>query len=228
MTPATEFPTAPDRVVRQHCRARTARRRARLRPRSCARTSPRETRSPRLAARPLAPAHPSTSGLATAVAPIYHRSPASMAQTAATRRRRLRRPVRPGAGHRPTGSRLGGLARPADRPNRSRRCASTSPWVRAILAGEPPPEGETLAVELRVHRVRSPARTSPSTLAGPVPRDAAAGPVSWPTGSCCGPAPPTTWRDVRRPRGWPEAANASARPSTGFTNRRLRPLLRRR
>lgn len=78
-------------------------------------------------------------GLGTAVAPIYHRSPASMAQTAATlddlSGGRFRLGL--GIGHRVT---MGGwhgqeIGRPLD------EMAEYLAIVRAVLAGDPPPEG---------------------------------------------------------------------------------------
>src|SRR6476620_4057754 len=78
--------------------------------------------------------------LATAVAPIYHRSPASMAQTAATvddvSGGRFRLGL--GVGHRVT---MGGWhGQQIGNPTSEMR--EYIGIVRAILAGEPPPPGE--------------------------------------------------------------------------------------
>jgi alkanesulfonate monooxygenase SsuD/methylene tetrahydromethanopterin reductase-like flavin-dependent oxidoreductase (luciferase family) len=78
--------------------------------------------------------------LATAVAPIYHRSPASMAQTAATvddiSRKRFRLGL--GIGHRSTMS--GWHSQEIGKPTAEMR--EYIAIVRAILAGEPPPPGK--------------------------------------------------------------------------------------
>jgi alkanesulfonate monooxygenase SsuD/methylene tetrahydromethanopterin reductase-like flavin-dependent oxidoreductase (luciferase family) len=84
--------------------------------------------------------HTDRVGLATAVAPIYHRSPASMAQTAATvddiSCGRFRLGL--GIGHRST---MGGWhGQQIGKPTAEMR--EYIAIVRAILAGEPPPPGK--------------------------------------------------------------------------------------
>jgi alkanesulfonate monooxygenase SsuD/methylene tetrahydromethanopterin reductase-like flavin-dependent oxidoreductase (luciferase family) len=84
--------------------------------------------------------HTDRVALATAVAPIYHRSPASMAQTAATvddiSRGRFRLGL--GTGHRST---MGGWhGQQIGKPTAEMR--EYIAIVRAILAGEPPPAGK--------------------------------------------------------------------------------------
>src|ERR1700739_4703260 len=70
--------------------------------------------------------------LTTNVAPIYHRSPASMAQTDAPHgRRRLGRPVRPGPGYRPP-DHHGWVARTGDR-----QASRGDARVRRGRAGDP-------------------------------------------------------------------------------------------
>src|SRR3979490_2130370 len=78
--------------------------------------------------------------IGTSVAPLYHRSPASMAQTAATvddvSGGRFR--LGPGVGHR--GAVGGWRGEQIGNPNHEMR--EYIGIVRAILAGEPPPPGE--------------------------------------------------------------------------------------
>ncbi len=125
--------------------------------------------------------------LATAVAPIYHRSPASMAQTAATiddlSGGRFRLGL--GTGHRAT---MGGW-HGQDIGNPVAEIREYVALVRALLAGdEPPAFAGTRALGSTASR---PVRTSLSTWPA-CPPPCCASPERSPTGWCYGPAPPPT------------------------------------
>src|SRR5579859_6629757 len=123
--------------------------------------------------------------LATAVAPIYHRSPASMAQTAATvddlSGGRFRLGL--GTGHRVTMA--GWHGQDIGPPVTEMREYVT--LVRALLAGSEPPAGRRWNSSFSFNGFK-PRADIPSTWPA-CPRPCCGWPGRSPTGWCCGPAP---------------------------------------
>ncbi len=127
--------------------------------------------------------------LGTGVMPIYTRTPAAMAQEAATiadlSGERLNLGL--GVSHRPVVEAWHGQT--IDKPVTETR--EYVALVRAILRGERPPEGVEVDDEVRPCRDRPASRTSRSTSPA-CPRTCCAWPARSPTASCCGSATRTT------------------------------------
>ena len=128
-------------------------------------------------------------GLGTGVVPIYTRTPATMAMTAATMHEQSGGRLRLGLGvsHRPVVE--GWHGQTIDKPVAEMR--EYVAIVRAILAGEPPPRGREVADELRAQRASAPTRSCRST-SRPCRRRCCAWPARSPTARCCGCATPST------------------------------------
>ena len=124
----------------------------------------------------------------TGVVPIYTRTPATMAQTAATIDEISggRLTLGLGVSHRPVVE--GWHGQTIDRPAAEMR--EYLAIVRAILRGEDPPRarsGRPASTSSALTRARSCRSTWP-----PSPPRCCASPARWPTACCCGCAAPTT------------------------------------
>ena len=135
--------------------------------------------------------------LGTGVVPIYTRTPATMAQTAATiddiSGGRLNLGL--GVSHRPVVE--GWHGQTIDKPVAEMR--EYVEIVRAILRGEDPPPGEKWRTGFRLAPASSRARTCRSTSPRSPPR-CCAWPARSPTASCCGSATRTTSATSSCPR----------------------------